>query len=60
MNIYVTTDQKRRLDFLTEETGVPTSVIIRQGIDLVLADERYSDLVDTEERRRQAFSGRSF
>lgn len=34
--VYITEEQKRKLELLHEKTKVPIAVYIRQGIDLVL------------------------
>ena len=39
MSIYVTKDQKRRLDALHKRTEVPVSAYIRRGIEMVLKKE---------------------
>lgn len=39
MSIYVTAEQKRRLDALHARTEVPVSAYVRRGIDLVLKKE---------------------
>jgi len=39
MSIYVTAEQKRRLDALHARTEVPVSAYIRRGIEMVLKKE---------------------
>ena len=39
MSIYVSREQKRRLDALHARTDVPVSVYIRRGIEMVLKKE---------------------
>ncbi|MGB9598922.1 MAG: ribbon-helix-helix domain-containing protein [Myxococcota bacterium] len=34
--VYITEEQKRKLELLHQKTNVPIAVYIRQGIDLVL------------------------